>query len=259
MLKTTLNSLSRKTTGCHVTHRAGRGEMYKTCPTTCTLNPTRRGSRKIDSEYLAGLARAVPKNGHSFTYSHFDPRHWHRFDGINERPDRTVINWSLDGLPAALEQLPRIVKQQIPTVVVVAESPPPGELPTREKKRFVRCPAETQPITCGGGIDANGRATRPCGNCRPLCARGYADRNGIVVVFTAHGAGRLAAAEPLTRGGCYASYHHTARQWEKTAKAAAPLESDGVQLLRWIREIDRGYPRGGQIVRHHVAGDIGRD
>ena len=101
-------SQSTKTTGCWVTYRAGEKAPFRTCPRACPLNPTRTGSRKIDLDYLKALARARPRKGYSFTYSHFEPNHWHGFEGINKRKDRTVVNWSLDGLAAAAANLKKI-------------------------------------------------------------------------------------------------------------------------------------------------------
>ena len=256
MLNLTLNSRSSKTTGCHVTHRAGTGERFKTCPVSCSLNPTRRGSRKVDPEYLAALVRARPRNGVSMTYSHFDPSQWHGFDDINMSDDRTVINWSIDGADQLVEELPRIDRQKIPAAVVLS---PGDKLPAAIAKRVVRCPAETRNISCGGGIDASGRITSPCGGGRPLCGRTYDDRRGIVIAFTAHGSGKRLAVDAETRGGCYANYWRVAKTWQKTADQETPAAADGEILKDWIELINRVYPRGGQIVRHHIAGDLGRD
>ena len=55
-------STSVKTRGCAITYRAGHtGNQYKTCPTSCPLNPTKSGSRKIDIEYTKEVANAVPR------------------------------------------------------------------------------------------------------------------------------------------------------------------------------------------------------
>ena len=247
-------SQSTKTTGCWVTYRAGEKSPFRTCPRSCPLNPTRTGSRKIDLDYLKALAKARPRKGYSFTYSHFEPEHWHGFEGINKRKDRTVVNWSLDGLSVATANLKKIRKEKIPAVVVIGEH---EKIPEKLKKEIVHCPAETQPVTCGGGIDASGTASRACGNGRPLCGRSFEERNGVIVAFRSHGAGKRTAEDPQTRGGCYASFHNVRKHWEKTANKKQPA-TDAQTLADWIKLINRGYPRGGQIVRHHIAGDLGR-
>ena len=138
--------------------------------------------------------------------------------------------------------------------MVIAEK---EKIPAQLKKQIIHCPAETQPVTCGGGIDASGTASRACGNGRPLCARTFEERAGVIVAFRSHGSGKRKAEDPQTRGGCYANFHNVWQQWKKTAEKKQP-ETDAQTLADWIKLINRGFPRGGQIVRHHIAGDLGR-
>jgi len=104
--------------------------------------------------------------------------------------------------------------------------------------KFVQCPAEKSDTftcqQCGGGV--------------PLCARGERD---YVVVFVAHGTGarRVGTDEA---GGCYAASGPTAIQWHGTRKTGAANDADA------LREFVRTLP-AGSLLRHHVAGDIGRE
>jgi hypothetical protein len=103
--------------------------------------------------------------------------------------------------------------------------------------RFVRCPAElSDNFTC-----------QQCGNGKPLCARGDRD---YVVVFVAHGTG--AKKVGTGTGGCYAASGPTAIQWHGTKKKG--LADDAVALRAFARSLPPG-----SMLRHHVAGDIGRE
>jgi len=104
--------------------------------------------------------------------------------------------------------------------------------------RFVRCPAEL----------AEGFTCQQCGGGRPLCAR--SDRD-YVIVFVAHGP-MAAKVGRGTAGGCYASSGPTAIQWHKTRTAGAA--NDAAELVRFARSLPPG-----SLLRHHVAGDIGRE
>jgi hypothetical protein len=103
--------------------------------------------------------------------------------------------------------------------------------------QFLRCPAElSDDFNC-----------QRCGNGRPLCARGDRD---YVVVFVAHGSGKKKVG--TGKGGCYAAGGPTAIQWHGTRTKGA---ADDVQTLR---DFARALPYGSML-RHHVAGDIGRE
>jgi hypothetical protein len=106
-----------------------------------------------------------------------------------------------------------------------------------EGVRFLRCPAElADNFTC-----------HQCGNGDPLCARGDRD---YVVVFVAHGpsAKRVGTGD----GGCYAASGPTAIQWHGTKKTGAANDAEA------LRAFARSLPPGS-FLRHHVAGDIGRE
>ena len=60
MLKTVELSRAKKTKGIAVTYRAGTGEKYGTCPTTCKMNCSGKGTEKIDADYLDALLDAKP-------------------------------------------------------------------------------------------------------------------------------------------------------------------------------------------------------
>jgi hypothetical protein len=229
MIKTVPVSSNRKTGPIAVTYRSGQHETYSTCPKTCKLHPkSDTGAEAVDFEYLAALLDAVPRGGTAWTYSHF--AHW--MIPI-AKPGQTVINASCDtvadavaavqaGRPAVLAA-PKDTADQWPQVV--------------DGVRFHRCPAElSESFTCA-----------QCGNGSPLCAR--ADRRDVVV-FVAHGSGakKVGSADG---GGCYAASGPTAIQWHGVKKAA-PMD-DGAALKKFARSLPPG-----SMLRHHVAGDIGR-
>ena len=228
MLKTVNVSSNRKTGPIAVTYRSGQHETYSTCPKTCALHPkSENGASTIDKGYLSALLDAVPLRGVAWTYSHF--AHW--MIPI-AKAGQTVINASCDtvadavaavqaGRPAVLAA-PKDTADQWPQVV--------------DGVRFHRCPAElSETFTCA-----------QCGGGRPLCARG--DRRDVVV-FVAHGSG--AKKVGTGSGGCYAASGPTAIQWHGVKKAA-PMD-DGAALKKFARSLPPG-----SMLRHHVAGDIGR-
>ena len=163
MLKTVEISRANKTKGVAVTYRAGKGEKYATCPTTCKMNCSGKGTKKIDHDYLDALLKAKPSKGVSFTYCHFDPNvfGW----GKKLSPDKTVINYSADNLGAASTS----IINGVPAVAVVSEKSWQGEKtqPAPHGLKVVRCPAELRDISCAG-----------CGNGDPLCA--MLDRQFII-------------------------------------------------------------------------------
>ena len=74
MLKTVLFSSAKKTGGCAVTYRSGRGDLYSTCPNTCALKPAgNTGAESVALDYLDALVDAVPKKGAAFTYLGGEP------------------------------------------------------------------------------------------------------------------------------------------------------------------------------------------
>ena len=237
MLKTVEISRAKKTKGIAVTYRAGNKEKFGTCPKTCNLNDSGDGASKIDQEYLNALLLAKPSRGVSFTYSHFDWNLWaHKL-----RKDRTVINYSADTISDAL-----ISAQHVPTVTVVNNERWKGSKTFRatrsdlpiETRCVVRCPAEYRNISCA-----------QCGNGDPLCAR--LDRT-FIIGFTAHGPNKRKAADNSQQGGCYAAQGNCRIWWEDTAQGEQS-ETDGEKLKSFVSSLP---PRS--IVRHHVAGDIGK-
>jgi hypothetical protein len=82
------------------------------------------------------------------------------------------------------------------------------------------------------------------GHCAPEAERDY------VIVFAAHGTGARRVGTDQA-GGCYAASGHVAIQWHKT-RTAEPT-NDAQQL----REFAASLP-AGSLLRHHVAGDVGR-
>ena len=237
MLKTVEMSRATKTKGVAVTYRAGSGEKYATCPADCKMNCSGKGAQKLDAEYLDALLDAVPRKGVSFTYSHFDPLvyGW----GKKLKEGKTVINFSTESPAAAAAS----IYNGVPSVVVLREDY------WQDKKtqsapfdvKIVRCPAEYR----------EGFSCRDCGNGVPLCAR--LDRD-YIIGFTAHGPSKRKAADPTTRGGCYADAGNCRIWWDETANAQQPDETDAEKVRRFAKSLP---PRS--IIRHHVAGDIGAE
>lgn len=231
MLKTVIASSNKKTGTISVTYRSGERSAFGTCPRTCALNPSAASSSDVvDADYLDALRRAVPRGGQAWTYSHFPHDVLPRWQS-----GETVINASCDTIDAARAA----VLDGRPAVYAAPRDTGASWPATVDGVRFVRCPAETLGhVTC-----------RSCGNGRPLCARG--DRR-YVIVFVGHGSGaKLVGAE--AQGGCYASNGPTRLQWEATRKAEQ-TDTDGARLLRFVEALP-----AGSMVRHHVAGDIGRE
>lgn len=228
MLKTIAVSANRKTGPIAVTYRSGQHETYGTCPKSCQLHPkSETGATLIDSEYLAALLDAVPRGGTAWTYSHF--AHW--MLPIAKR-GQTVINASCDTVADAVAA----VKAGRPAVLAAPKDTADQWPQVVDGVRFYRCPAElSESFTCA-----------QCGNGSPLCAR--ADRREVVV-FVAHGSG--AKKVGTGQGGCYAASGPTAIAWHGTKKAA-PMD-DGLALKKFARSLPPG-----SMLRHHVAGDIGR-
>jgi hypothetical protein len=229
MLKTVAVSSNKKTGPIAVTYRAGEHQTFSTCPKTCALHPkSETGAASIDDEYLRAVMDAVPRGGQAWTYSHFAA------DALPlPAPGKTVINASCDTASEAV----RAYSLGRPAVYA-APLTSADQWPQRiAGVQFVRCPAElSDTFTC-----------QQCGNGRPLCAR--ADRD-YVVVFVAHGTGKKRVG--TGDGGCYAASGPTAIQWHKTRSSGAPNDAEA------LRAFARSLPPGSML-RHHVAGDVGRE
>ena len=249
MLKTVSESRAEKTRGIAVTYRAGRGDKYGTCPTSCPMMAEGAcGSKKIDADYFAALLDAVPVKGQAFAFSHFS---WHLW-ADKLAPGKTVVNFSTESLTSAAA-----ASRAVPTVVVVPETDwngkktieaplfggptgPGGEMTLSRTVRVVRCPAEYR----------KGFGCRECGSGDPLCARLERD---FIIGFTAHGPAKRLAADPDQPGGCYADQGNCRIHWDATA-GQDDEETDGDKLMRFAKSLP---PRS--ILRHHVAGDIGAE
>jgi hypothetical protein len=234
MLKTVDYSRATKTRGIAVTYRAGTGEKYATCPASCKMNCSGKGAEQIDADYLDALLDAVPRRGVSFTYSHFDWKLW----ADKLAPGKTVINFSTESpLTAAAATL-----ENVPSVVVLREDYWQGSKTQSAPfgVRIVRCPAEYR----------EGFSCADCGNGEPLCAR--RDRD-YIIGFSAHGPSKKKAADPETRGGCYADAGNCRIWWDDTANGEQ-CETDAEKVRRFAQSLPPG-----SIVRHHVAGDIGAE
>lgn len=237
MLRTVETSRAKKTKGIAVTYRAGNGEKFGTCPPSCALNDSGKGASEIDWQYFDALLDAVPRKGVSFTYSHFHWVDWFR----KLKRDKTVINYSADNLPDAIN-----AACYVPTVTVVNEAQWQGNKCFRverddipeENRAVVRCPAEYRDISCA-----------QCGDGEPFCA--MLNRK-FIIGFTAHGPNKRKAADNTAQGGCYAAQGNCRIWWQDTAESEQS-ETDGEKLKRFVSGLP---PRS--IVRHHVAGDIGK-
>jgi|TARA_R110002094_G_scaffold72026_2_gene80436 hypothetical protein len=249
MLKTVEYSRATKTRGIAVTYRAGERDIYGTCPTSCEMNCSGKGSQKIDPDYFAALLDAVPRRGVSFTYTHFA---WHLWADRSDKDStgQTVVNFSAKTLlsaAAASRVVPAVVvlpatewiKGKYTSAPLLGGTNNRGDFIQTDAVRVVRCPAEyKENFSCGD-----------CGSGAPLCAR--ADRD-YIIGFTAHGASKRKAADPETSGGCYADGGHVRLHWDATAKSDQDDETDADKLRRFAKGL-----KSGSIIRHHVAGDIG--
>jgi len=229
MLKTVTVSGNSKTGPIAVTYRAGSCSTYGTCPKSCGLHPAAdQGAARIDKAYLAALLDAVPPGGQAWTYSHFAPE-------LLPKPQqgKTVINASCD----TPDQAVHAWGLGLPVTVTAPQGADLARPVTYKGVRFVQCPEQS------GHVESCAK----CGNGRPLCARAERD---YIIVFSAHGQGaRKVATEE--RGGCYAAGRKVAIQWHKTRTAGA---ANDAELLRTFAQ----SLAPGSLLRHHVAGDIGR-
>lgn len=228
MLKTVSVSANRKTGPIAVTYRSGEHQTYGTCPKSCQLHPkSETGTDNVDLEYLKAVFNAVPKRGTAWTYSHFSHEALPK-----PRRGKTVINASCDTVAEAVAA----VAAGKPAVWA---APKGTELPfVVDGVRFVRCPAElSDNFSCA-----------QCGGGSPLCARGERD---FVVAFVAHGTGAKRVGTDQ-EGGCYAAGGPTAIQWHSTRK------SGHVNDAQALKAFAKALPPGSML-RHHVAGDVGRE
>jgi hypothetical protein len=235
MLNCTATSRAKKTGGIAQNYRAGKGEIFATCPDRCPLKPYTTGTTEIDREYESAVRRAVPRKGVAFLFTHFKPEQW----AERNKAGRTVFNFSAD----SLRQAAAYIKRGVASVAVVPESfwedKPSRKVTTADGVKMVRCPDETMGVGCVG-----------CGNGTPLCAR--PDRE-YGIVFTAHGSGKSKAADNKQRGGCYADFHFVGKHWRDLAKRTQPDESDAEKIRRFAKSLP---PRS--VFRPHIAGDLGK-
>ena len=236
MLNTVENSRAKKTAGLAVTYRAAGGDMYATCPDSCPLKPSATLTHDVDRDYESAIRRAVPRKGIAFLFTHFDPTQW--AEQNTGTANQTVFNYSADTLADAA----RHIKRGAASVAVVPADYWDGrgsaKVTQADGVKMVRCPDETTGVGCVG-----------CGNGTPLCARPERDYG---IVFTAHGAAKRKAGDNETSGGCYAGGGNVALHWRRLSQATQPDESDGDKVRRFAKSLP---PR--QILRHHIAGDIG--
>ncbi len=236
MINGTAISKAIKTDGCGVTYRTGLGNPYASCPSYCPLMPAKySGTGEVDYTYLDSLLKAVPRAGHSFTYSHFD---WNKWFNIAEDARRTgaatVINYSADTWGSAVKAM----AAGVPTTISV----PVADVVKyrRGKIRAAQCPATYKDnfscADCGGG--------------KPLCAR--PDRD-YAIVFPSHGPGKRHIGTE-EQGGCYTGYGHVSLHANRYSKQEATAETDSEAVTRFVAGL-----RPGSIVRHHVIGDIGKE
>ena len=228
-LKLINQSTNRKTGGIATTYRAGEN-IYSTCPATCSLNPSgdNVSAKEIDQEYLSALKNAVPKKGQAWTYSHFD----HNKIPLNQE-NKTIINYSADTVIQALNSF-----NDGRETTYTAPASMNDKVDTIQGVKFVKCPAEdNKKVTC-----------QNCGSGRPLCARLNRD---YIIKFVAHGSQKKKVGTDQ-KGGCYAGQGFTRFAWGSTAKQVQEV-TDAVKLTKWVKSLPYGT-----MIRHHVAGDIGK-
>lgn len=239
MLKLVTKSTNKKLGNIASTYRAGAGNVYSTCPSSCPMKPDHSpGTNAVDGAYLEALLSAVPRGGISWTYTHF-PREQIPLPGSLGGLPETTINISTDTVVGALTSF----RDGYPTVIVE------DELETERSDRFsdvqvVRCPAEyREEVTC-----------QNCGNGNPLCAR--PDRN-FVVKFTAHGSGKRwinerRRGESEENGGCYGGNFPIKLHWGRVSEQVQGIKTEAEELIDWV-----GTLQVGTLLRSHVLGDVG--
>tara|TARA_R100001480_G_scaffold129431_1_gene126989 strand:+ start:61 stop:642 length:582 start_codon:yes stop_codon:yes gene_type:complete len=191
--------------------------------------------KAIDYDYLDAIYNSVPRGGFAFTFSHFNPILW--FKDYFPPKKFATINYSAD---IWKDVLYFFKKCSIPTVLTVAQNFWGGSKSIeRDGVRVVRCPEEYNPavscVNCGGEKG-------------PLCAR--SERN-YIIGFTAHG-GSKNKINRGERGGCYANGGNVNIHWERLSQKQQD-KTDAEILREFVKTIP---PR--RILRHHIAGDIGK-
>jgi hypothetical protein len=73
-------------------------------------------------------------------------------------------------------------------------------------------------------------------------------------MFTAHGVGKKKAGDPDAAGGCYADGGNVALHWNATSNA----DDDGLTDAQRLRAFAKTLPPRS-VLRHHIAGDIGKE
>lgn len=238
MLNTTELSAATKTNGCAITYRAGAESCFATCPTSCALNPNAEASTDtVDREYLRTLLGAVPRKGVAFSYVHFPIGKWARAWRAHRATGQptTTLNYSADDFKSAK----RAMLAGIPVVVMLSHDDMRKTFTTDNGVRVVRCPA----TDAGSALDC-----AHCGGGVPLCAR--PDRN-YAIGFPGHGASKKKVSTD-TAGGCYAAGGNVRLHWNRLTKKAQTL-TDSEVLREFVRTL-----RNHTILRHHIAGDIGK-
>ena len=233
MLNLIEKSRGSKTLGVAVTYHYEAGAAFGTCPPSCPLMPAaavETAADNFDYDYAESVSRAVPPDGYSFTYSHFEP-----FLFVNlYRPGRTVINSSASNVREAARRF----KNGIPTVMDIEPAAP---------KRFSYGGVDFRacPATLAKHINCNN-----CGGSRgPICAQ--ADRTHVVT-FPWHGPPAvLKKAIESGRPKCYGADGRVGMQWQ--AMASGPIKYREIDLEPWAAQL-----RPGSRLRHHVVGDLGR-
>lgn len=231
MLKLIEISSNKKTGPIATTYRSGEHQTYSTCPKSCALHPSsEKGADSIDREYLEALLEAVPPKGKAWTYSHFNHKALPK-----AKAGQTVINASCDSVQSAIDA----VKAGHPAVYAAAKESENTWPKKIDGVVFARCPAElSEKFNCND-----------CGNGSPLCAR---PNREFVVVFVAHGKGQKLVG--TGKGGCYAATGPTAIHWNNTKKNTEQRVTDAVAIKAFAKSLRRG-----SYLRHHIAGDIGKE
>lgn len=233
MLHTIKSSRADKTQGIAVTYRAGGGNKFGTCPSSCELmHDSNSGTDAIDEEYYRAIRYSVPKQGIAWVYTHFDP-----FDFPIEAGTMTytgpkcTINYSRPDVDSAA----KMQQAGAPCVTVVPpdywDDKPSHKHVKVDTVRGVRCPHEyNKDVNC-----------RTCGAGTPLCAREGRD---YFVIFTGHGS---------KKDKCYAGQGHCNIWWQRLSKATSDI-SDAEAHKAFVKSLP---PR--TMLRPHIAGDMGTD
>lgn len=238
MLTMVRQSGDKKTGKIAVTYRAGIN-LFGTCPATCAQNPQKAQSTgAIDWRYFDAVAESAPIGGGAWTYCHFEWRKWvPRLAKLGDRV-RTTFNFSADTFNQARDA----VKHNVPTTIVVPEDwHATGKVRVVDTVRYVQCPATVKKnegkVTCSGVGGTVG-----CGGDKPLCMR---DKRDYVITFPLHGVFKRKAAP------CYAAGGKVRLAWERTKDK--PQSDDAKDLRAWVTTLPHG-----SLLRHHVAGDVGK-